>query len=341
LSQTTAEINEPGWLDNRPAGRWRPRTRAQAKQSWGRLLKWHEENRLLDCSVAPIKLIVRERVKQFVVQEMQRIKLHSVANVLFHLIGIAKSAAPNEDWNWLLEIRHDLKKRCRRERRASRRIVPPNELYKLGLTLMQDATRDRSNGCIDAEIYVHGLLIAMLACELQRLAAFSALELGSHIERGPSLWRVKFNAEMTKTNQMETGTLPGSLTPFIDLYVDCLRPRLLHGRDQSRRFWIGGHGRPLSANKIREIIKYRTKQAFGFEICPHSFRHAALTTFTLNQPQFAAYGADLLGDSDRIANEHYLIPHRELALKFVHNLLDGRSDRKTEFRPILRSAAVS
>jgi hypothetical protein len=276
-------------------------------------------------------------VKEFIMGEMQRIKLRSVGNFLIHLIGVAKSAAPKQDWSWLLKMRLDLKKRARRERRASRCTVPAHELYKLGLSLMRDAIARQSDHRIDAETYVHGLLIAMLACELQRLSAFSALELGSHIERSPSLWRVKFDAEMTKTKQMETGTLPGSLTSFIDLYVEHLRPRLLRGRDvqhQSRRFWIGGDGRQLSANKIREIIKSRTKQAFGFEICPHSFRRAGLTTFTLDQPQFAAYGADLLGDSDKIANEHYLIPHRELALKFVHNLLDRQSDQKAEYRAI-------
>jgi hypothetical protein len=329
------EITEPRWLDPRPAAHWSTRTCTQGKQSYGRWLKSRQEKGLLDCSVLPVSLIVRERVKEFITEEMQRIKLRSVGNILFYLIAVAKSAAPQEDWSWLLKMRYDLKKRCRRKRRTSRRIVRANELYKLGLTLMRNATTRQSNGCIDAETYVHGLLIALLACECQRLGAFSTLELGSHIERGPSLWRVKFDAEMTKTKQMETGTLPGSLTPFIDFYVERLRPRLVSGLDmhQSKRFWIGSDGRPLSANKIRKIIKFRTKQAFGFEICPHSFRRAGLTTFTLDQPQFAAYGADLLGDSDKIANEHYLIPHRELALEFVHNLLDGQSGQKAEYPP--------
>jgi integrase len=330
------EITEPRWLDPRPTVHWGVRTRAQARQSYGRWLKSREQKGLLDCSAPPTSLIVRERVSEFIIEEMQRIKLRSVGNFLFHLIGVAKSAAPGEDWSWLLEMRHDLKKRARREPRASRRIVSVKAFYKLGLCLMSEARKREAEDIIEVETYLHGLLIAVLACEVQRSSAFSALELGVHIERGPSRWRVKFDAEMTKTKQMEIGTLPGSLTPLIDFYVERLRPRLVSGLDvhQSKRFWIGPDGRPLSANKIRNIIKFRTRQAFGFEICPHSFRHAALTTFTLNQPQFAAYGADLLGDSDRVANEHYLIPHRELALEFVHKLLDGQSDQKTEYPPI-------
>jgi hypothetical protein len=330
------DINQRSWLDNRPTVQWSPSTRAQGRQSYGRWLKWQDEKSWLDCSVSPVKLIVRDRVKEFVLEEMQRVKVRTVANMLSHLIGVAKSAAREQDWSWLLKMRGDVKKRARRESRGTRRIVPAQELYKLSLSLMQDARKPQSKDIIDAETYVHGLLIALLACELQRLGAFSALEPGSHLERGPSLWHVKFDAKMTKTKQMETGTLPGSLTPFIDFYVEHLRPPLVHGLDvqQSTRFWIGSDGRPLSANKIRKIIKFRTKQAFGFEICPYSFRHAALTTFTLDQPQFAAYGPDLLGDSDRIANEHYLIPHREFALKFVDSLLDGLSDQKAEYRSI-------
>jgi integrase len=314
-------------LDDWPTANWRPRTRLQARQSYGRWLKWNEDEGLLDGSTTPVDLIVSDLVKKFVKEEMARIKITSVRNIVCHLMGIAKSAAPDRDWSWLLEILVDLDNRARREPQATPQIAPAQDLYALRLGLTQDARKRETEGPIDAERYLDGLLIAVLIAEPQRVSAFAALELGSHIRRGPTGWYVNVDAAMTKTEQTERGALPPSLTAAIDYYVDHLRPQFVRSlaSPNSKKFWIGPDGKPLSANQIRGRIKSRSQQAFGFPICPHTFRHIALTTLMWDAPQCADCGPALLGDSAAIAETHYLVPQPARALKFLHDLLEGQS----------------
>lgn len=308
-------------LDDWPAAGWSPRTRRQARQSYGRWLRW-----LLHDVGAPASLIVPDLLIRFARDEIGRIKAAAVCNMVCHIMGVAKSAAPDADWGWLLAVVRDLDKRARRERRSTHRIVPAQGLYALGLSLIQDAKKGQS--IVEAQCYVDGLLISLLISEPQRVSAFAAIELGSNIKRGPTQWHLNIASALTKTKRTERGKLPPSLTPLIDFYVDHLRPRFARGLDLnvSKRFWLGSDGKPLSANDIRNRIKNRTAKAFGFPIYPHTFRHIALTTFTWDAPEFASWGPALLGDSAEIAESHYLVPQRERALKFWHELLDGQSD---------------
>jgi hypothetical protein len=139
------------------------------------------QKKLLDAGAAPASLIVPELVISFVRAEMGRIKTASVCNIVCHLMGIAKSAAPDGDWGWLFSILDDLDKRVRREPRSSTPpSVPSQDLYALGFALMQNAKKSQSEDFIDAEGYLDGLLIAVLIAKVQRVGAFATLELGSH-----------------------------------------------------------------------------------------------------------------------------------------------------------------
>jgi integrase len=155
------------------------------------------------------------------------------------------------------------------------------------------------------------------------------LELGRHLERGPSHWRLRVAGDLTKTGQADNSLLPITLTPWIDLYVSALRSILnVRCRKQdslSNRLWIGLDGRPLSGHLIRERVKLRTKKAFGFPICPHAFRKIAATTFILERPEYALYGPALLGhrSADTI-HKHYFVSQQQLAIRIYHNLRDSR-----------------
>lgn len=119
------------------------------------------------------------------------------------------------------------------------------------------------------------------------------------------------------------------LTSWIDIYVNVVRPCLtvrcrLRGA-LSSRFWIGLDGRPLSCHLIRERIKLRTKEAFGFPICPHAFRKIAATTFILERPEYALHGPALLGHrSEDMIQKHYFASQQQLAIRTDHSLRDSR-----------------
>jgi len=320
-----------GWLDYGLTVRWNRRTRAEARLSYGRWLQWLLHNDKLDRATAPATRVTSDLVSAFVNDELRRIKSCSVANILFHLVGVLTNTAPQQDWRWLYTIRHHIKRLARQQPQTIRRIVAAQCLYELGLNLMHRAMVRQSEGLIDVETYLDGLLIALLISEIQRISAFAALELDRHVQRGPSRWHVNVDAKMTKTKQAEHGLLPASLTQYIDFYVDSLRPRLVPVSNQAAplKFWLGRNGMPLSANQIRERIKFETRKAFGFAICPHTFRHIAETSFILDRPELALYGPALLGHRSKETTErYYFIAQQQLALKTYHDILNGQAPKK-------------
>ena len=90
---------------------------------------------------------------------------------------------------------------------------------------------------------------------------------------------------------------------------------------ETLRLWLDAEGRPLTDQAIRKHIKRRTKEAFGFAICPHTFRKIALTTLVIERPEFAAWGPALLRHhSPKTAEQYYFVAQRQLALETYHKV---------------------
>jgi hypothetical protein len=179
--------------------------------------------------------------------------------------------------------------------------------------------------------------MALLIALYSRIGNFSALEIDRHLVRGPHQWQLHLPSDITKNRQPDNGLLPTSFTPWVDAYVELVRAPLLAHHDVNSpitRFWIGLEGRPLSAHLIRERIKRRTKEAFGFPICPHTFRKIAATTFILELPEYALHAPALLGRrSEDTVQRHYFSAQAQLAIKTYHEL---RHLRRTGQSPACR-----
>jgi integrase/recombinase XerD len=323
----TTVASTEDWLDQTRAAGWAHRTRDEAMKSYGRWLRWLQDHDRLDPVTPPTHRVVPELVRRFITDELIRIRASTLSNVLFHLAGIVTSFAPGEDWAWLYGIRSRLKCKASREPRTRPRIVPAPNLFDLGIELMREATESQSDDDIDIDRFLDGLLLALLISVYLRITDFTQLELGRHLERGPDRWRLQIAGDLTKTGQADNSLLPVTLTPWIDLYVNVVRPRLTlrcHVPNASR-FWLGLDGRPLSGHLIRKRIKACTKEAFGFAICPHAFRKIAATTFILERPEYALHGPALLGhrSADTI-HKHYFVSQQQLAIRTYHNLRDSR-----------------
>jgi len=203
---------------------------------------------------------------------------------------------------------------------------------------MRRATESQSEEDIDIDLFLDGMLIGLLISIYLRIANFTELELGRDLERGPKQWRLQVAGDLTKTGQADNSLLPITLTPWIDIYVNVVRPlltvRCRISEALSRRFWIGLDGRALSGHLIRKRIKARTKEAYGFAICPHTFRKIAATTFILERPEYALHGPALLGHrSEDTIQKHYFASQQQLAIRTYHRLRDsGRADDASRVR---------
>ena len=337
LWQAIIESTED-WVDQTRAAGWKSRTRIEAMQTYGRWLRWLLDHDRLDAEISPAHRVAPDVVSQFVNNELSRVRAGAVSNMLFYLIGILDSFAPEQDWSWLYKLRSRVKRKAGRELRTRPRIVPAQSLFDLGIELMRRATESQSEEDIDIDLFLDGMLIGLLISIYLRIANFTELEHGRDLERGPKQWRLQVAGDLTKTGQADNSLLPITLTPWIDIYVNVVRPiltvRCSISEALSRRFWIGLDGRALSGHLIRKRIKARTKEAYGFAICPHTFRKIAATTFILERPEYALHGPALLGHrSEDTIQKHYFASQQQLAIRTYHRLRhSGRADDASRVR---------
>lgn len=313
-----------GWLDMTRVGMWAPRTRIKAIKSCGRVLQWSSDNNLLDAGPwegFPFRI---EVLKQFVAAERSFVTFGTLSNQLFHIIAILESAMPDGDWSEFRKLRGKLKRLAHREPRQQPPIVHASRTLELGRELIrQGLDRDLADEAA-VDLYLDGLLIAMLTLVYLRIGNFAALELDRHLTRGRELWLLTVASDETKNKHADNGALPDFFAPWLDYYVDVIRPELAsraRRNANTQRLWLDAKGRWLTDQAIRKRIKRRTKEAFGFAISPHTFRKIALTTFVIERPEYAAWGPALLRHhSPKTAEKHYFVAQGQLAIETYHEI---------------------
>jgi integrase len=326
------------FLDDSRVARWAPRTLEEARKSYGLWLQWLGARGLLNNDLTPLDRATEENLLQFVIAERQRVALSTISTRLFHLIGVFESLDPtlNARWDWLRRLRSKLKRRAAKQPRKRPHLVHARRIFDWSISMMQQAISVDGAGTVDVDLYLDGLIAALLISIPLRIDNFTSLRLGEQVRRIDGRWVVLIDRAETKTGQVVACPLPATLTPWIDRYVYGFRSQLVARRfppqQDNRAFWIGLEGRPVQSQTLRKRIKRRTAAAFGKEILPHSFRKIARTTFMVERPEYGAYAPALLGHRSAEAMEkHYFIAQGQLAVETYHEL-----DRRSR----LRSAGV-
>ena len=175
-------------------------------------------------------------------------------------------------------------------RPQSRTVVVPDAkvLFKWGLRLMQTAKLDAPRRA-DLIRYRNGLLIAMFASRARRLRSMSLLRIGHEFTRIADFYRAELQPEQVKTGKYDVFTLPKSLTPYIEKYLETVRPALLRGKRHDA-LWIGINGKQLERKGIEGMVGRRSKARFDVTFGPHRFRHAIATTAPLRAPEHPGPG---------------------------------------------------
>ena len=341
------QVVEPSasFLDVSRVAQWQPKTLKNAKGSYGRWLQWLRERNLLLEGLTPIERASRENLRQFIVDERARVELGTIATRLSHLIGMFEAWAPalNANWKWLRSQRSKLKRRAAKQRRKRPHLVHARQMFDWSIGLMQQAITSDMAGNVDIDLYLDGLIAALLTSIPLRIENFTNLRLDEQVHRIDDRWAVVIDGAETKTRRGVAFPLPQSLTPWIDRYVYGFRSQLLDRQSppqpDQRAFWIGLEGRPLRSQTVRKRIKRRTAAAFGKPILPHSFRKIAQTTFMVERPEYGAYAPALLGHtSAQTMEKHYFIAQGQLAVETYHEL-DRRSRLRSSAREEVKSEA--
>ena len=225
---------------------------------------------------APDDRITREMVREFIEHLSGEVASSTIAITVSRLYYAARLIAPTGDWDWLGAIKSRLTARIRPVDRFDR-LVAPWRVLDYGIELMDAAlSLPESSHYLRELQYRDGLMLAVLSLWPIRRRSLAALTVSRHVARGGSQMHFLLHPEDTKSGRSESFLVPEILLPYVDRYLDRIRPRLL-GAAQTDVFWVSYRRRALCGQQLYEIARRRTNAAFGKAMALHDFRRAPST----------------------------------------------------------------
>jgi integrase len=285
--------------------------------TYGRWLRWLEEAGALHVSEPPVSRMTPARLQAFFEGEMPRIAPVTLAHQISNLLAVALLLAPSAELLWLKQLAISARRRARAQRPATTTPCLAEDLYRLGLDLVDAAREDLAQGS-GQEAFRDGVMIALLAAMPVRIGQYAQLDVVAHLQGDRGVTTIAWPAELTKTRRSDTWTLPPELGEILGTYLDQVRPSLLARMPRQAPVptacWIGNSGRPIGPQVLRKIIRARAMLGLKTKVRPHDFRRAAATTYVLSFPARAIEASAVLGHADtRTTERHYIAGQKILA----------------------------
>jgi len=242
------------------------------------------------------------------------------------LRGALMLICPSVDWSWLLTLAKRIKAAAPRTPRKYH-LVTSEQLYALGIELMDHAVAAAEAAkCMSkahAFEYRDGLVIAQLALIPLRSRTLVSLRIGKHLVKTGHGWGLDIPAADTKTRRALDYPISKELCARIDVYLQRFRPRI-PGAHTHTGLWVSNKRRPMSAIAIYNAVRRRTKNAFGFAVNLHRFRHAAASLWSIRDPVNVRGSKDLLGQASYGNTEkHYIMAQSRLAGRALAQAVDA------------------
>ena len=335
--------------DGGNAARWRPATHKALTGAYARWLGYLSGQGVDLASTAPTDRLTSERMAGDVRFLANRCAPVTVSGYLGQLHMFAKDVWPERDWRWLCAVQARQQRLADPIRIKAARIVPQQDLLRLGCDLMVQAEgleiEHESRAALDERAirFRDGLMIALLALRPLRQLNFLSLQIGRHLLEGPEGWTIAIPASESKTHIALSMAFPAVLVPALATYLEVHRPRLLAmraprdparpWREPGKHLWIAATGMPMTAGALQKVLRRHTRARFGHEVNCHLFRDCLATSLADDNPDAVRLAADLLGHrSFQTTQRHYIAANQKVALRRCQQtILDRRkAARRTE-----------
>lgn len=306
---------------------WKPQTIINYCKVYTRWLKWNKLKGIKINDTRPEDLMHRKAIEAYIADIKKTNNDRSCYNQLSSLYNIMRIIAPDQDWTWLNNAGKFYRKIAEASKEIKRLDQDSNDLINLGLSLMTQAADETTknkrhrSGISRRKLalkYRDGLMIALLASRQFRIQNFTDLELGKSIQIYETTASLFLDGDETKEGNIIECIFPVSLFDNLQSYIATHRRILLEkaaNPDKVMALWVSEAGGPLVERSLYGAIKKRTRQAFGYTVSPHKFRHAAATTLIEHAPQSAQLASTLLGHKrGDIVEKHYNQANPELGV---------------------------
>ena len=289
-----------------PGFHWSEETREKYRKGYGRWLTYLIISHQFDRDECPTERITPQRISTYMDDLHERVSSWTVCGRIAELLSVAKAFAPDNDWSWLRRVVSYLDANGRDSRNKLPRLRPAGEIaawayQRMEAIIAEPPDRDPASHYRDA------LMIALLiTCPTMRLGNLAMIEVGRHLNHLGEVYRLTFTADETKTRKPMSIPVPGSLTSYIQYYLDTVRPFLVQ-TDKCDRLWITKYGQPMKGKTIYDRITKVTERAFGNSINPHLFRDCAAPSVAIDDPEHVGTATHVLGHNDpRTTEKHYI-----------------------------------
>ncbi len=302
-----AALADGGLLkDAGPAARWRQGTRDRVAQSYGRFLGYLKFIGRLDRAAGTEDRVTRDGVIAYARQLQRQCASVTVHGYVLNLERSLAVMAPDDDWAWLRRLAARLKARARPTRDKRRWVVPAEELADLGHRLMESALDPEGLRPVRRAVrFRDGLMIALLIARVLRLRSFTGLAIGQHLVPVKDGYRITLAPDDTKNGRHYEAPVPEWLGPYMDIYLEQMRPVLL-GKRCSDRLWITVTGADMSDSYLYHRLRRVTARELGRPINPHLFRDCATTSRAIDDPAHIRAMQPVLGHTTmRTCETHY------------------------------------
>lgn len=292
-----------------PGAHLRPATRANLQSALGRFLRFLQVEQGQLC-VHPDRAVISPEVMSAYADFRRPTCLErSIAIELHHLRLGLRLIFPQLDLRWLLNASKRIASNAPAKAHKLH-LVTSERLYLVGLGLMDEAVRESDeSGALSKSAafkYRDGLIILLLSLIPLRRRTLAALRVGKHLVRAGKDWALDIPAEDTKTDVPMEFLLCDTLSRRIDVYLDKFRPRIPNAARHDG-LWVSNKGNPMDDGTIYDMVRRRTRDVLGFAVNLHRFRHAALTFWSIHDPQTVRAGKDLLGHRSFRTTEKFYI----------------------------------
>lgn len=321
---------------------WRPASVRSALGAYGRWLAFLHDHAMLDPEHEPADRLTDTAIRAYIAVLRVCCASTTVATYLGVLGMMIQAMVPERDWAWLWRVQSRLQRQARPDRNKRARIVPVEELLRLGQDLMTRADADaRSTTLATALAYRDGLMIALLALRPVRRTNFLTMALHRNLVAVHGGFLIIFSEAETKTRADLEISFPSELVPAMARYLAHHRPYLLGlaamrgasratGTTGTDRLWINQYGQPLSEKSTVKSIEGHLRARFGHDVNPHLFRDCAASSVASNDPEHVRIAAILLGHrSLRTTERHYILANARNAFATYHHLIASLRDGRT------------
>lgn len=250
--------------------------------------------------------LTAERIKAFAQHLAETNTPRSVFIQVEALYTAARLMLPERDLDWLKSMKARLQVAAPAQGQTGP-VVTSLQILQVGLSLMDDnhpSDHERIR-LAQAVYYRDGLIIALLAFLPLRRKNIASLEMGRHLVGEGANRYIVIPATETKTRVGIEFAVPSLLLPYLDVYLNVIRPRLLRNI-ACQALWVSPRAAALTYAGFGEIVSRHALRRLGMRLSTHDTRDAAATTWALADPANIAVASDLLSHSDaRTTQTHY------------------------------------